>query len=134
MGRFAIIQDGKVANIVEAEADFAEKQGWVEVGSSGIGGFQSGNPTIPSLSYYGGGGGVQSAGATQNTFDVAGSFSYYGGGGGASNNGARGGSVYGGRGGDASNAPEAPGGGAAYNASATNSTGARGEVRIWGII
>ena len=33
MSRFAIIEGGKVVNIVEAEADFAEAHGWVEADS-----------------------------------------------------------------------------------------------------
>lgn len=37
MSRFAIIKDGKVANIAEAEADFAATQGWIDVGTAGIG-------------------------------------------------------------------------------------------------
>lgn len=37
MSRFAIIEGGTVANIVEAEADFAAEQGWIEAGTAGIG-------------------------------------------------------------------------------------------------
>ena len=37
MARFAIIEGGSVANIVEAEADFASTQGWLEAGSACIG-------------------------------------------------------------------------------------------------
>ena len=37
MPRFAIIEGGKVANIVEAEADFAAQQGWIAASNGGIG-------------------------------------------------------------------------------------------------
>lgn len=37
MSRFAIIEGGKVANIAEAEPDFAESQGWVETNTANIG-------------------------------------------------------------------------------------------------
>lgn len=37
MSRFAIIQGGTVANIVEAEADFAATQGWIDASSATIG-------------------------------------------------------------------------------------------------
>jgi hypothetical protein len=37
MSRFAIIEGGKVANIVEAEADFAAQQGWIAASNGGIG-------------------------------------------------------------------------------------------------
>ena len=37
MSRFAIIQGGTVANIVEAEADFAATQGWLDAGGAAIG-------------------------------------------------------------------------------------------------
>lgn len=37
MARYAIIENGTVANIVEAEADFAGEQGWIAAGSAQIG-------------------------------------------------------------------------------------------------
>lgn len=37
MSRFAIIQDGKVVNIAEAEAGFASTQGWVHADTASIG-------------------------------------------------------------------------------------------------
>lgn len=37
MARFAIIQGGQVANIVEAEASFAAEQGWIDPQNAGIG-------------------------------------------------------------------------------------------------
>ena len=37
MSRFAIIEGGTVANIVEAEADFAATQGWIEARDANIG-------------------------------------------------------------------------------------------------
>lgn len=37
MARFAIIEDGKVINIAEAEADFAAEQGWIETSEANIG-------------------------------------------------------------------------------------------------
>lgn len=37
MARFAVIEGGKVVNIVEADADFAAANGWVEAGDAGVG-------------------------------------------------------------------------------------------------
>lgn len=37
MSRFTIIEGGKVTNIVEAEADFAATQGWIESETAAIG-------------------------------------------------------------------------------------------------
>lgn len=57
MSRFAIIEGGKVANIVEAEADFAAQQGWVEAGNGDIGDtYENGEfikpePVIDPLAY-----------------------------------------------------------------------------------
>lgn len=95
----------------------------------------SSTTSIPGFALYGGGCAGGLAGQTyDNTFNCPGGFSYYGGGGGACLSGARGNSIYGGRGADASNAAEAPGGGGHGSSSATNGNGARGELRIWGVI
>ncbi|MBP0589271.1 hypothetical protein J8I87_05975 [Paraburkholderia sp. LEh10] len=37
MARFAIIEGGTVANIVEADADFAQSQGWIDAADAAIG-------------------------------------------------------------------------------------------------
>ena len=37
MGRYAIIENGTVVNIAEADADFAISQGWIEADGFGIG-------------------------------------------------------------------------------------------------
>lgn len=50
MSRFAIIEGGKVANIAEAQADFAQAQGWVETDSANIGdAYENGQFTRPKL-------------------------------------------------------------------------------------
>ena len=57
MSRFAIIKDGKVVNIAEAEADFAATQGWVDAGSAEIGDiyengqFSKPEPIVDPLKY-----------------------------------------------------------------------------------
>lgn len=57
MSRFAIIEGGTVANIVEAEADFAAEQGWIDAGSAGIGDtyangeFIAPTPVVDPLAY-----------------------------------------------------------------------------------
>lgn len=84
----------------------------------------------PGVSMYGGGGGSASA--------SAGGASVYGGGGGGGNSGAAGGtSVYGGAGGAGATGTGvngiAPGGGGG-GGTTTGSSGARGELRIWGVI
>lgn len=43
----AIIEDGKVVNIVEAEADFADAQGWIEAGNACIGWLWDGEQFSP---------------------------------------------------------------------------------------
>lgn len=45
--RYAIIEAGKVANIVEADAGFAAAQGWVEAGGAGIGWSYDGDEFSP---------------------------------------------------------------------------------------
>lgn len=57
MSRFAIIEGGKVANIVESEADFASAQGWIDAGTSAIGdAYENGQfikpvPVVDPLAY-----------------------------------------------------------------------------------
>ena len=77
-------------------------------------------------SVYGGGSGA----ASSSTADAGGNSVYGGGGGGASSSNA-GKSVLGGNGGSASQPGQAPGGGGGSGAAGL---GARGEVRIWGIV
>lgn len=48
MARFAIIDAGRVTNVVEAEADFAEQQGWVPAGDSNIGDLWDGENFTPA--------------------------------------------------------------------------------------
>ncbi len=108
-------------------------------GSPTTTGFGGGNGGIgSSSSVYGGGGGAQQ----QSSTSVAGGESLYGGGGGGNGGGGAGGvSTFGGSGGAGGNpsgvAGEAPGGGggsARGSTSATSGAGARGELRIWGVI
>lgn len=93
------------------------------------------NPRIPSYSLCGGGGAIGINGNSyENTYNADGGFSFYGAGAGASLAGTRGGSFYGGRGADASNPAEVPGGGGHAAPSTPYGDGARGELRIGGII
>ena len=47
MGRFAIIEGDLVINVVEADADFAKTQGWVEAPVAGIGWLWDGEQLSP---------------------------------------------------------------------------------------
>lgn len=47
MARFAIIEDGNVVNIVEAEADFAASQGWIDAQDATIGWLYDGQTFSP---------------------------------------------------------------------------------------
>lgn len=48
MTRFAIIEAGVVANIVEADADFAEMNGWIPAGNASIGDLFDGTTFTPT--------------------------------------------------------------------------------------
>ena len=48
MARFAIIDAGRVINVVEAEADFAQSQGWIPAGDSNIGDLWDGENFTPA--------------------------------------------------------------------------------------
>lgn len=48
MARFAIIDAGRVVNHAEAEADFAESQGWIPAGESRIGDSWDGEVFTPA--------------------------------------------------------------------------------------
>jgi hypothetical protein len=48
MARFAIIEGGAVANIVEADADFAIQQGWIDATGAAIGDLWDGATFHPS--------------------------------------------------------------------------------------
>ena len=48
MARFAIIDAGRVTNIAEAEADFAQSQGWIPAGDSNIGDLWDGETFTPA--------------------------------------------------------------------------------------
>lgn len=93
------------------------------VDNSGFGGGGGGGESSPSggLSFYGGGGG--------GSRYTSGGSSVYGGGGGAGLNSTFGTSKFGGSGGPSGGNGIAPGGGGGANAA-----GARGELRIWGVI
>lgn len=49
MSRFAIIEGGKVANIVEAEEAFAETQGWIAAQDASIGWVWDGESFSPPV-------------------------------------------------------------------------------------
>ena len=57
MARFAIIEGGVVTNIVEAEADYAATQGWVDASSANFGDsysngqFTKSAPVVDPLAY-----------------------------------------------------------------------------------
>ena len=48
MARFAIIDAGRVTNIVEAEPDYAAEQGWIPAGDSNIGDLWDGEHFTPA--------------------------------------------------------------------------------------
>jgi hypothetical protein len=99
---------------------------------SGLGvhnGFGGGNnAAADGTTIYGGGGGGGSG-------PLSGQSAIYGGGGGAASGAYTGGtSKYGGAGGGSGSAGTAPGGGGGGGSSTLGGVGARGELRIWGII
>lgn len=49
MARFAIIENGTVVNVAEAETDFAATQGWIEAGEASAGWLWDGEQLLPPL-------------------------------------------------------------------------------------